>query len=401
MRIYNSFAVFLFFAIALVVPSGFSAGPVLLVLGSPALFFIRNRPQLTKSDYQMMAVLGLYFFVCVAMNLVHQAPWPDYDMPLRFLLVIPALLLLLAFPPSPFAVWSGTAIGSIGAGVYAAWQYLALSYERAEGTTNPIQYGNISLVLGMLCLAGIGWATQQRRSAFWITLLIIGALCGMLGSVFTGSRGSWIALPFCLAVLYWGSTLKKGYGIVGLIVLAAVLIALYLIPRTAVKERITRAISETSTYLDKHQTDTSIGARLEMWRTGVLLVKERPSLGWGKEGYMNRVNELIAEGKVDAVTRQHSHLHSEYLDAWVKRGVPGLAVTLIAYLIPLILFARQFKTGNITTQPSALAGLVLVSAYIVFGFTQAFLTHNNGVMLYVFSVAILWAASRSDAHTKI
>jgi O-antigen ligase len=397
MRIYTSFAVFLFFAIALVARSGLSIGPALLVLGSFALFFMHSRSPLIRSDYQLIAVLGSYFLVCVTMNLIHNATGPEYDAPLRFLYVIPALILLLACPPSSFAIWGGIAVGAIGAGVFAAWEILALSYERAEGFNDSIQYGNVSIVLGMLCLAGVGWATRQHRSAYWTTLLIIGTLCGIFGSVFTGSRGSWICLPFCLTVLYCGSTLKKKHWIIGSIVLVAVLIMLYITPRTAMKERIVRAVSETSDYLNEHNTGTSIGARLEMWRTGVLLLNEKPLLGWGKEGYMHQVQQLINKGKIDAVTKRHNHLHNEYLDAWVKRGVPGLAVTLALFLVPLILFVRQFRSGNNITRPYALAGIVLVIAYIVFGFTQAFLTHNNGVMLYAFSVAILWAASRHPA----
>lgn len=402
LRVTTSFAVFLLFAIALIVPHGLSYGASLLFLSSLVLFFV-SRATLIKSDYQLIATFVAYFFVTVAMNLIHGASLSEYDVSLRFVLVIPPLLLLLAYPASSFATWGGIAVGAIGAGLFAAWQNLELN-TRAYGFNDPIQFGNISIVLGLLCLAGVGWAMQQRRSAMWTTLLIVGALCGILGSAFTGSRGSWICLPFCLLVLYCGSTLKKSYWIVGAIALAAVLAILYTIPSTAMKERIALVASETSTYLDEHKTANSIGTRLEIWRAGVLLLEEKPLLGWGKEGYINRVKQLSAEGRVDAVTGKHSHLHNDYLDAWVKRGIPGLAATLALYLIPLILFTKQFKRGGVITRPYALAGIVLIFAYIVFGFTQAFLTHNNGVILYAFSVAVLWAGSRNeplrDFHVK-
>jgi O-antigen ligase len=246
----------------------------------------------------------------------------------------------------------------------------------------------------MLCLAGIEWSIRQRRSAFWTVLLFIGFICGTSGSIFTESRGSWLALPVCLMALYCGSALKKRYLIVGTIAMMAWLFVLYAIPQTGIKERLSLVASETSAYNDANEVTTSVGARFEMWRAGALLIREKPLLGWGKEGYMNRVQQWIAKDTVGEVVGQHSHLHNEYIDAWVKRGIPGLAATLALYLVPLLLFARQFRNGKAAARPYALAGTMLTLSYIAFGLTQAFLTHDNGVMLYAFSAAILWAAAR-------
>lgn len=393
---YTSLAVFLFSAIALVIPSGFSLGPLLLVAGALVLLWRRPQLSLERQDYLLIGVLAAYFLVFVLANLAHHAPGREYDAPLRFVLAIPALLLLLAYPPRAAAFWGGLAVGAMTSGLFAGWQILT-GLERAEGHTNPIQYGNICLLLGVLCLAGLAWARTQPRARLWLALLGMGAALGILGSVFTGSRGSWIALPFCLYALYkcHGGSLGKRYVVTAAVIVAGLSAMLYSLPGTGVKSRVDSAVAETHEYFKSGNSDTSSGARLEMWRMGLMIAPEHPWIGWGKAGYMQRDAELIESGAVGAVTGLHSHLHNEYLDALVKRGVPGLAATLALFLIPLVLFSRRVRHPEPQARHYAIGGVLLCLSYIVFGLTQAFLTHNNGVMILVFMLAILWAMSRS------
>src|SRR5690554_5147795 len=59
-RFYTSVAVFLLGAIALVVPSGYSVGAVLLLLGSTWLLVARPSLGLTRQDWLVIAALGAY-----------------------------------------------------------------------------------------------------------------------------------------------------------------------------------------------------------------------------------------------------------------------------------------------------------------------------------------------------
>ena len=71
---------------------------------------------------------------------------------------------------------------------------------------------------------------------------------------------------------------------------------------------------------------------------------------------------------------------------------PGLA-TLAVLFAPLWLFARRLN-GPREARPYALAGVLLCTCYSVFGMTQAFFTHNNGVMVFAFWTAMLWTLLR-------
>jgi len=399
MYLYTSVAVFLFSAIALVIPSGFSLGAVLLLAGSAVLPWKRAKPQLKTADRVLILVLAQYFVICVLANLIHHEIAREYDIPSRFVLVIPAMLLLLAYPPKPAAIWGGLAVGAIAAGVFAGWQSLDLGMSRADGFTNPIQFGNISLLLGVLCLAGLPWAKSRHQAVFWTGLLLVGAELGILGSVLTGSRGSWISLPFCLFFLYqcYADTLGKRRAILGLFAIAAT----FAIPRAGVAERMQQAFAETTGYVTAGDAENSSGARLEMWRIGAMIFPEHPWLGWGKQGYMNKKEQLIESGQASPIISEHTHLHNEYLDALVKRGLPGLASVLALYLTPLLLFVREMKRTGPKGRPYAVAGTLLVVCYLGFGLTQAFLTHNNGVTMFAFLLAVLWASLRSHEREKL
>lgn len=405
MIIFTSIAVFLFSAIALVIPSGASFGPALLLVGSAVLLRRRAGIRLADAEVVLMAVLGLYFIVGSLVNLMHGAPYREYDAPLRFALAIPVLLLLRVFPPMPRFFWSGVALGAISSGLYAAWQIFSEGYMRAEGHTNPIQFGNISVLLGILCLAGLAWAGSQPRRAFWHALMVCGISLGLLGSFLSGSRGSWISLLIALPVAYFchgGAWTRRHVAACA----AAVLLlfgVLQAAPQLPMEARIELAVTETQDYFDSGASTTSVGARLEMWRAGLLLVPQRPWLGWGKAGYVQQEAHLVQAGKIRLIPGEHNHLHNDYLDALVKRGLAGLAALLALYLVPLALFARRIRDGNPAVRPYAAAGVLLIVCYMAFGLTQSFLTHNNGVMTLAFMLVILWSLLRAsdDAASAI
>jgi O-antigen ligase len=167
------------------------------------------------------------------------------------------------------------------------------------------------------------------------------------------------------------------------------------LPSSQMEARIKLAVTETQDYFHSGTSTTSVGARFEMWRAGLLLIAERPWMGWGKTGYLQEQANLSQAGKMRPIMGQHNHLHNEYLDALVKRGLPGLVALLALYLVPLVLFARRVRDDNRAVRPYALAGVLLIVCYMAFGLTQAFLTHNNGVMMLAFMLAILWSLLRS------
>lgn len=398
---YNSLAVFLFSALALVITGGYGLGAAMLLLGSTVLLWKRPKLALKKGDYLLIGVLFLYFAVNTVNNVIHADPGREYDAPLRFLLAIPALLLLLAYPARPASLWTSLSLGAIGGGIFVGWQGLVEGIERPGGTTNAIQYGNVSMLVGILCLCGLMWASTRRRG--WTALLTLGAVFGMFGSLMTGSRGGWIAMPICSYILvrHHADVHGKRYLYVGLLALAALIGVAYAIPQTTIRARTELAIHELQDFSATGNVKSSTGERLEMWRTALAMVPDHPWLGWGRTGFMEHKVVLIREGKISSAIGEYTNSHNDYLDALVKHGIIGLLAQLSLFLVPPLLFARQLTDGRQPAHPYAIAGVLLGTCYIVFGLTTTFLTVNNGVMMLAFMTVILWSQVRQHQRTAI
>jgi O-antigen ligase len=400
---YTSTAVVLFGAIALLFPSGYSLGPALLLLASPLLIYTRPPLGLERRDWVIMAVLVLYAGLWVLEVWWDGQGTRGLDKPIRFFLAIPVLLLLLAYPPRMLAVWLSAALAAIGTGSFAAWQKLVLGLERADGHTQVIQFGNSSMLFGILCLGGLGWAVCQKRRGAWVALLLVGALFGAMGSLLSGSRGGWIGLPFIVLALYngYGRYLPGRYQAL----IAALLIGgaglAYSIPHTGVADRIDQGVNDVQRYISGESRTSSLGARFEMWRAAAIAIPEKPLTGWGENGYMARAAALVEEGRVGRAAARHSHVHNEVLDITAKRGLPGLLTLLLLYFVPMRLFARHIASRDLELRAFSVAGVLLCVAYVDFGLSQVFFAHNSGVMLFSFWLVILWASMRRLESARI
>ncbi len=398
---YTSLSVFLFGAISLIVPSGYSLGAAMLLLGSSVMLVKRPGLGLDRRDLAIMLAMAAYAAVGIAEAWWDGQGWSGVDKPIRFVLAIPAMLLVMAYPPRLSWLWSGLVIGAIGAGSWAGWQKLVVGVERATGYTYVIQFGNLSMLLGILCLAGLGWAYAQRHRHAWLTFLAIGALFGILGSLFSGSRGGWVGIPFILLVLY------RGYGRhlpLRLKVAAAALVLggaalVYAVPQTGVQPRVLKAFEDIERYAEGESRTSSLGARFEMWKGATRLIMEKPVIGWGENGYRQGMEALGDEDIVHPrVAEKYGHPHNEFLNAFAKRGVIGLGVLLALYLVPMSLFGRELHAPDLQRRSLAIAGVLLSVAYIDFGLSQAFLTHNSGVMMFAFLLAVLWGCFRATGR---
>ena len=397
--LFSSVSVFLFFAVSLVVPSGYSLGAALL-FGAGLTLLVRPAqwPTLGKQEKLLLLVWLAFFLTWIAEIVLDGQALSRYDKPVRILCAGVALLWLLKHPPKPWALWAGAASGATMVGAWAAWQKLVLHVDRAGGHTHLIQFGNISMLLGMLCLAGMGWAWIERRSWRWTLFLLLGFCCGVLGSLFSGSRGGWVGVPFILLVVLHGYSRHLSRKLIAGALVAGLLAActVFFIPKTGVQGRVQAAISDVKLYYGKDVTTSSLGARFEMWRFGLRALAERPLTGFGQQGLRDYKAELIKSGDIAKIAGSFDHLHNEYIDTAARRGLIGLLALLAVYLVPFRLFSARASDAAFDSKPYAVAGAILCVSYMDFGLSQSFFSHNSGVMVYFFAMAILWALMTSS-----
>ncbi|MDO3381019.1 O-antigen ligase family protein [Gilvimarinus algae] len=404
-RAFVAGCIFLACALCFVLPSGYSYGSALLCLSSvPLLLWFRPALGLSRADGWMIAALLFYFAVNALLNAYHGLSSRYYEEPSRFLLGVAILLAVMGFAPSARYWWSGLVVGTSLGGVVALWQIVVEGQARAGGFMNPIQFGNLSLLMGCLCLAGLGWARHRRCTVQWTLALCIAAVLGILGSMLSGARGGWLALPILLAILYFNFRrhMSRRLLATGLASLLLLLAALYAIPQTGIQERLNRASTELDGYLDHGSATSSVGIRLVMWRSVLDLSSVRPWAGWGETAYVEPMKAQIEDERVRAIVGKYDHVHNDTLDTLIKRGAWGLLALLVVYLVPFVLFAQQlYRADRQASQlrAFALCGVLLVVGVMLFGLTQAFFRHNSGVTLYAFFLVVIWGYMRS-AHGR-
>lgn len=397
---YCSIAIFLFGFLALIIPSGYSVGAVLLLLGGIYAYTQDRHTTLNQRDLYLFLLLAAFTLEGIANILWHDLSSRHYDKVVRFILAIPVFYLIRWSKPKLHWAWLGLVSGSLAVALLAIYEIFFLGLGRSGGFNNPIQFGNLSMLMGLFCLAGLGWAaslTNQKQRHFFLIALSLGALAGLAGSFLSGSRGGWVGLPFVLLVLFkaYHRFFNRRTKLLAITVVITAGFTVLSLPQLAVKGRILEAVHDVQQYQEGNKS-TSVGMRFEMWRGALELIKAKPVLGWGKDGYVEGMKQLVDKQLLHPSVIDFGHAHNEILDKTAKHGLVGLFVLLALYLVPIWYFSPYLKHHHLPIRAIAVAGTLLAVAYIDFGLTQGFLSHNSGVMMYPFWLMI-WAAYLRNA----
>ncbi|WP_083005045.1 O-antigen ligase family protein [Halomonas sp. GT] len=304
------------------------------------------------------------------------------------------VLMVRAVTPRPAAWWAGLALSGLGAGGWAAWQKFGVGLTRATGhpPLHSIFFGNFALLSALLCLAGFSWAWHQKRSRFcWFLLLLGGVAGGGLASALSGTRGGWLALPLAIGVFYYSYAhqWRAAWRWLGICCVVAVIVLAYVIPQSGVERRVNKAVADVHHYIEG--TDIgSVGARLEMYRGALWLIREHPFMGYGHQGYQPAMQALEAKGVLSPKLGNYWHAHNDLLDAWVRRGLLGMLMVFGLYLVSLWHFIPGLRSENPAHKTISVAGVLLTVAFICFGLSYSFFAYPAGIAVYISWMAFLW-----------
>ena len=117
------------------------------------------------------------------------------------LLFIPVYVYLKNTDIKQSFLWFGLVSGAVVAAAVASYDVFFLNERRAHGFMNVILFSNLSLVLGCMAMAGVGWYKQRSNRLVFVPIFAL--TCGVFVSVVASTRGSWVALPFLVILLYW------------------------------------------------------------------------------------------------------------------------------------------------------------------------------------------------------
>jgi O-antigen ligase len=395
-----------FLALLVVAPWGYAAIP-LLAMGI-ALLGVFLAPDararlalLDREDALWLLALVAYALVWL-LDVARTAKWPVGEgnqgvaLPLWPLLAAVVLVWWRCYPPSALGWRLGLSAGALGAGVIAAYERWILGVARPDNGMNPIPFGNLSLLLGVLALIALLGrleAPRERRHAGVDGLLGLAALAGLMTSLLSGTRGGWIALPLLAWLIYRTFRHVLPHRRLWLVagVFGALLAGCVALPQSKVTDRIGLAVDDVHGYFVEGVKGTSLGVRLEMWKAGARLFAEKPLIGWG-EGRLERARDaLVAEGTVHPGVSRYDQLHSDLIDTAARRGLVGLATLLMLYGVPVLLFSRHLRRCR---DPGicalAASGLMVPVAFIDFGMSQSMLRDVRGLSGYLGLSVACW-----------
>jgi len=299
-----------------------------------------------------------------------------------------ALIGLIVFmKPRAEYWWYGLLCGVGGAMIFALYQGVVLHIDRAYGTRQPIIFGNLAMVMGLMSLASI-----QRFAGTRLTLLpYIAFLAGLATSILSGSRGGWPALILAIVpfYLYRKNLIRHRIATITAMSIASLLIVACFIPQLKIGSRITGLVTDIHQY-NQGNVDTSSGARLELWKAALNIFSENPLMGVGRNNFHAKLGELIDHNEIVSSVRIFEHAHNEILNELATGGVPGATLLLFLYIAPLAFFIKILRCSHYdNAQPYALAGLLMVLSFIIFGLTEVMFVQHVGAGFYALSIAIL------------
>ncbi len=381
---------------------GYDVGAIILVLS--ALLCVWRPPQgsfgLKRADRWLLAAGLLYVVAGVVEIWLDQQPLRGYDHVSRFVLTLPIFLALVAYPPRPQPFFVAAAVGGLLLGGASIYTKIILGQSNGAMGLLSIQYACISMVIAAIALAGTGYFYHGRRLAL-CGLCFVGSIMGAVAVFLSTSRGSWLSIGVMLLLMLWVYRRQLN---VKMLALGAVLVGglglgLYLTPQTNVQARVAQAISDIDRWQDKDR-HSSLGDRFVMWDNALDMGQQKWFLGWGAQGYAAEIKRLVGEGTLVEAFLRYGHPHNELLNAWVKRGIPGVLALLLLYAVPMVTFGRYLRqTHSVATRSVALACMSLPLCFLIAGLTQTLFAHNSGVMFYIVALVLCWGVLRGVVAT--
>ena len=322
-----------------------------------------------------------------------------FDSAARFLLAVPILLALRhAGTEKVFhALQYAFPLGAIAA-LLAVWVENRWHGYAQTSFLNHIHLGDMAILLAFLSLFGINWT--GRDSLPLKLLKISGFVAGLIVSVLSQARGSWIAIPIFIAVyIYAHLQTKYVMRTVLLFALAVLVIGLVSWSIEPIQLRIGMIFSDLSQFRAGH-ADTSIGIRLQLWGAALHLIAENPFFGVGAGGFAEAMQPMSEVGRITPLAAElgRGEVHSEILAQTVRFGIFGLGFVMAVYFIPFYLFLRQAKSVHRPQAISAIMGMCVTLGFFVFGLTVETFDLKMTAAFYSTTIAVLLAAATAAGN---
>lgn len=373
------------------------------VLVITCLFYVRSWSclwrQLTSAERLVLFGFVLYFLSAVVAyyNVNDEHLYMRHlDRYFRFVLVVPVYLLL---SKADLKLFPFLLAGAIASGpLYLGAAFLSLAENagvNAKGGYHHITFGDMAM-LSALFMATV--LVLMKTGKAMKAALAISSICLLYASILSQARGAWLALPLCLFLLLFVAIrhgkIKVRTVIIALLMLGAV--AAVMPAKDIISSRIQKAVDEIELFQSGKNVASSVGARLAMWHVAVNVWKEHPIIGTGPGDYRLEFKASQERGLYKAVAL-HTSTHNIFFQALATTGTVGFIVLCLAlFILPFRLF---YKINREKLSVASVSGMVMLTAFAVFGLTESWTLRSPPVSVYLLYFAVLaTAASKNEKN---
>ncbi len=241
---------------------------------------------------------------------------------------------------------------------------------------------SILFLWSAFALAHLAWTrwrdSADRHDRILAVLFALLALLFLSNIIFVATaRATLIAFAVLTVLFTWQRFGLRG--LIGGVVVVAVLAALVWQTSPKIRDRVQHARQDISRYMAE-DTITSIGVRLQLWHKGAGFVTEAPVVGHGTGSLIGLYQERVTD--TEPVVTDDSH--NQILQVAISYGLVG-AVLLIAMWLS---HAYLFRGGGIY----AWVGQAVVAQNVVTGQFHSHIWMFTPGWYYVLAIGVLGAA---------
>jgi O-antigen ligase len=269
---------------------------------------------------------------------------------------------------------------------------------------DPNTLGSQTLLLGLMCFFLIRQVKQNRLTTL---LKVVGGTAALYISIYAGSRGGWLALPF-LSLLWLILTFQNDHHedqlsnklrymkLISRVLLLSIplVIAYFYIPN--ISTRLFEAQHDINQWLAGVNFNSSTGTRLAMWQISLVLLA--PVGGWAGIGDMPSIASALAQLPIDPnqykdaiYSLSNTGSHSDFLENLLRNGYIGAIAYIMTILAPWIIFWKNRLSSNLNKRAAAHAGLYFLTGIFFCGLANGMITLKYTCSFYGLILACLLA----------
>ena len=279
--------------------------------------------------------------------------------------------------------------------VWLAYYYITNDGGRPAWAYYAIFIGDFAVLFASLSIVYlITLADSNYKKAISIIVFVLATIVAVLSQ----TRGAWIYYPVLLFVLIfmYRKIITPKQWMVGGVLIITMSLFLFITPPIIIKERIGSAVTEYNHFQtgEAVTTDDSVGLRLQMWQDSIKMFKKHPILGVGIDNFESQSMLLIKEGVSNTRGQVFGHAHSIFFNHLATTGLIGLlGLAILVFGLPIIFFIRIWRnTNSAELKCYSLAGIILITSFLVFGLTEAWLARNPLVRTYLIIMVLLMSS---------